>query len=165
VCGNTERFAVRDAHSRWGVRHTRNARDRIDEARRTLGLSIRYYDQFAAEEEALARTDLAIAEFRHVIDDLWPAPEEGASTRTKNHHTNRVNTLTGLWDTNTARLGHTAYAAERAITEYTDWNTNIRPTGPLRGKHLAARATAVLEGTNDDIKAKAHRRLLTLTHH
>ncbi|HKH50396.1 MAG TPA: DUF932 domain-containing protein, partial [Mycobacterium sp.] len=88
-------------------------------------------------EEALARTDLAIAEFRHVIDDLWPAPEDDASTRTRNHHTNRINTLTGLWDTNTSRLGNTAYAAERAITEYTDWNTAIRPTGqriwPVRG--------------------------------
>jgi hypothetical protein len=48
--------------------------------------------------------------------------------------------------------------------EYTDWNTAIRPTGALRGKHLAARATAVLEGTADEIKNKAHRRLLTLTH-
>jgi phage/plasmid-like protein (TIGR03299 family) len=164
VCGNTERFALRDATSRWGVRHTRNARDRINEARRTLGLSVRYYETFAAEEEALARTDLAIAEFRHVIDDLWPAPEDDASTRTRNHHTNRINTLTGLWDTSTSRLGNTANAAERAITENTERNTPIRPTGSLRGKHLAARATAVLEGTADDIKNKAHRRLLTLTH-
>jgi phage/plasmid-like protein (TIGR03299 family) len=162
-CGNTERFAVRDAHTRWGVRHTRNARDRVAEARRTLRLSVRYFQAFAAEEEALAQTEVTIAEFRQVVEQLWPAPEEGAPKRTQTHHRNRLDTLTGLYGSNSERLGATAYAAERAITEYADWKTPIRPTGSLRGRDLAARATAVLEGSNDDVKSRAHRQLLTLT--
>ena len=161
-CGNTERFAVRDAFTRWGVRHTRNARDRIAEARRTLGLSVKYFDNWAAEQEALAQTDLAIDEFRQVVNDLWPAPEDGAPKRAVTHHTNRMQALTELYDSNTAQLGRTAYAGERAITEYADWKAAIRPTGSLRGKNLAARATAVMEGNNDDLKSKAHKRLLTL---
>ena len=56
-----------------------------------------------------------------------------------------------------------ASAAERAITEYADWKQPIRPTGSLRGRNLAARATAVMEGSNDDIKSRTHRQLLTLT--
>ncbi|MGI5243352.1 DUF932 domain-containing protein [Dactylosporangium sp. CA-139066] len=162
-CGNTERFAVRDAFTRWGVRHTRNARDRVAEARRTLGLSVKYFDAFAAEEEALARTELTITEFHQVLQQLWPAPEDGAPKRTVTHHTNRRDTLGELWTANSDRLGCTAYAAERAITEYADWKQPIRPTGSLRGRDLAARATAVLEGSNDDIKSRAHRQLLTLT--
>ncbi|MBM0230511.1 DUF932 domain-containing protein [Micromonospora sp. STR1_7] len=163
-CGNTERFSVRDALTRWGVRHTRNARDRIEEARRTLRLSVDYFDQFAAEEESLARTDLAIDEFHKVIGDLWATPDEDAPVRTRNKHAKRVEILTDLYDTNAARLGRTAYAAERAITEFADWKTAIRPTGSLRGNNLAARATAVMEGSADELKSKAHRRLLTLTH-
>jgi hypothetical protein len=31
----------------------------------------------------------------------------------------------------------------------------IRPAGPLRGRDLSARATAVLEGSNNDIKRRA----------
>lgn len=161
-CGNTERFAVRDAFARWGVRHTRNARDRIDEARRTLGLTVKYFDNWAAEEEALAQTELAIDEFRKVVEDLWPAPEDGASKRKVTNHTRRLDTLTQLYDSNSAELGRTAYAGERAITEYTDWKTGIRPTGSLKGRNLAARATAVLEGNQDEQKNKAHERLLTL---
>lgn len=163
VCRNTERFALRDAQSRWGVRHTRNARDRIEEARRTLGLSVTYFAQFAAEEEALARTELALADFHHVIDELWQPPAEDSSVRTRNIHRRRVDELTDLYTTSSTQLGGTAYAAERAITEYTDWKQAIRPTGALRGNHLAARATAVLEGSNDDLKSRAHRQLLTLT--
>jgi phage/plasmid-like protein (TIGR03299 family) len=163
VCRNTERFALRDANSRWGVRHTRNARDRIEEARRTLGLSVKYFDEFAAEEEALARTQLALADFHQVVDELWQPPAEDASIRTRNSHRRRVDELTDLYTENTTRLGTTAYAAERAITEYADWKQTIRPTGSLRGNNLAARATAVLEGSNDDLKSRAHRQLLTRT--
>ncbi len=162
-CGNTERFALRDAYTRWGVRHTRNARDRIAEARRTLGLSVKYFQVFAAEEEALAQTEVTIAEFRQLVEQLWPAPEDNAPKRTKTHHSNRLDTLAGLYAGNSQRLGQTAYAAERAITEYADWRSPIRPTGSLRGRNLAARATAVMEGSNDDIKSRTHRQLLTLT--
>jgi phage/plasmid-like protein (TIGR03299 family) len=162
-CGNTERFAVRDAYTRWGVRHTRNARDRVAEARRTLGLSVRYFQVFAAEEEALARTEVTITEFQQLVEQLWPAPAEDAPKRTKTHHSTRLDTLTGLYAANSQRLGQTAYAAERAVTEYADWRSPIRPTGSLRGRNLAARATAVMEGSNDDVKARAHRQLLTLT--
>jgi phage/plasmid-like protein (TIGR03299 family) len=162
VCGNTERFAVRDAYTRWGVRHTRNALDRVSEARRTLGLSVRFYERLAADLESLARTDLAIGEYRDVLDDLWPPPKPDATQRAKTIHGHRADTLVQLYRTNSERLGRTAYAAERAITEYADWRTAIRPTGPLRGNNLAARATATLEGAHDEIKTKAHRRLLTL---
>lgn len=163
VCRNTERFALRDSNSRWGVRHTRNARDRIEEARRTLGLSVKYFDEFAAEEEALARTELALADFHRVVDELWQLPAEDASVRTRNNHRRHIDELTGLYTENAALLGTTAYAAERAITEYADWKQGIRPTGSLRGNNLAARATAVLEGSNDDLKNRAHRQLLTRT--
>ncbi|MDQ1645725.1 MAG: hypothetical protein QOJ50_1909 [Cryptosporangiaceae bacterium] len=163
LCSNTERFAVRDAFTRWGVRHTRNAADKVAEARRTLGLSISYFEKFAAEEEALARTDLAIAEFHQMLDELWEPPAEDASTRTRNHHASRTAVLEQLYRDNAERLGNTAYCAERAVTEYADWKTGIRPTGSLRGNNLAARATAVIEGTHDDIKSRAHRQLLTLT--
>jgi phage/plasmid-like protein (TIGR03299 family) len=163
VCANTERFALRDAHARWGVRHTRNARDRIAEARRTLGLSMRYFQQFAAEQQALAHTDLALSDFRKLIDDLWAPPDDDAPARARTNHERRIGALTDLYTANAAWLGTTAYAAERAITEWADWHKTIRPTGSLRGNHLAARATSVLEGADDDLKSRAHRRLLTLT--
>ncbi|MGI5243175.1 DUF932 domain-containing protein [Dactylosporangium sp. CA-139066] len=160
-CGNTERFAIRDAKTRWSVRHTKNATSRIAEARRTLQLSLKYYDGWAAEEEALARTSVEIDEFRKVIQDLYPAPDE-TSTRKVRNHQERLNALTAKWERNAEKLGRTGYAAERAITEYLDWATTQRPTGSLKGRDLAARGTAMIEGTNDEMKSKAHRRLLTL---
>jgi phage/plasmid-like protein (TIGR03299 family) len=160
VCANTERFALRDARARWGIRHTSGALSRIAEARRTLGLTLKYADTFADEETALARTDLAVDHFHQLVDDLWPM-EEDATPRTRANADRRHQRLDAMFETETARVGRTAYAAERALTDYLD---HVAPRRP--GKNMTeeiARATALMEGTDDDTKTRAHRRLLLLT--
>ncbi|MCI3928809.1 DUF932 domain-containing protein [Streptomyces sp. AN091965] len=163
VCGNTERLAVRDAYTRWTVRHTRGATSRIQEARRTLQLSIRYYDQWADEETALARTDLAINEFNELVDALWPL-EETATAKTRRAFNSRRDRLHGLFEDEAGRTGRTAYAAERAVTEYVDHFAPIRPSAAsgLKGNKPAARGLRLLEGVDDELKSRAHRRLMLL---
>lgn len=159
VCANTERFAVRDAVTRWAVRHTAGAIDEIKEARRTLGLSVKYFEQFADEETALARTDIAVADFHKVIADLWPLDDD-ASDQKRTNFAQRLGDLDEVFRTESERVGRTAYAAERAITGYLD---HVAPRRP--GKTMTeeiARATAALEGADDDMKSKAHQRLLLL---
>ncbi|MFE2181100.1 DUF932 domain-containing protein [Streptomyces sp. NPDC059455] len=166
TCENTERFAVRDAITRWKIRHTRNATDRVKEARRTLGLSLNYYDQWAAEETALARTDIAIDEFNQMIDSLWP-PQDATGPRSARNREARRDRLHGLFEGETQRTGHTAYAAERAVTEYLDHYADIRPSAAsgLKGNKPAARGLRLLEGTDDELKSQTHRRLMLLRQH
>ncbi|HET6636809.1 MAG TPA: DUF932 domain-containing protein [Streptomyces sp.] len=157
VCGNTERFALADAHARWSIRHTSGALGHLTEARRTLGLTLRYAEAFETEETALARTDIAISDFHQVIADLWPLDDD-ATDRTRKTAAKRTDRLDAMFRTETERAGRTAYAAERAITDYLD---HVAPRRP--GKSMTeeiARATALLEGTDDDTKTRAHRRLL-----
>lgn len=161
VCANTERFAVRDAKTRWGIRHTARALDRLEEARRSLGLTLQYGEAWAAEETALARTSLLIDEFHRVIADLWPL-EDDPSARTRGIADRRREQLDAMFRAESERLGRTAYAAERSITDYLD---HIAPRRP--GKTMTeeiARAAAALEGADDDTKSKAHRRLMLLAH-
>ncbi|MFJ6841388.1 DUF932 domain-containing protein [Streptomyces griseoluteus] len=160
VCGNTERFAVRDAVTRWAVRHTAGAVDQIKEARRTLGLSVQYFEKFAAEETALARTDIAVQDFHKVIAELWPLDDDATDAK-KNNAAARIGSLDAIFRTETDRVGRTAYAAERAITGYLD---HVMPRRPPRSMtEEMARATAALEGADDDRKTKAHNRLMLLT--
>ncbi|MFD4559060.1 DUF932 domain-containing protein [Streptomyces sp. NPDC058469] len=163
VCGNTERLAVEHAFTRWSIRHTRKATDRIKEARRTLGLSIKYYDRLADEETALARTDLAINEFNELIDSLWE-PDDTATPRSTRTREARRDRLHALLAEETERTGRTAYAAERAVTDYLDHYAPIRPSAAsgLKGNKPAARGLRLLEGTDDDVKSTAHRRLMLL---
>ncbi|MFE0099824.1 DUF932 domain-containing protein [Streptomyces sp. NPDC059009] len=159
VCGNTERFALRDAVSRWSLRHTSGALQNLAEARRTLGLSVRYAQAFEAEETALARTDLAINDFHKLIAELWPLDDE-AAPRARRIAERRRDRLDVMFRDESEQLGHTAYAAERVVTDYLD---HIAPRRP--GKTMSeeiARATAVLEGSDDDLKSTAHKRLMNL---
>ncbi|WP_322750974.1 MULTISPECIES: DUF932 domain-containing protein [unclassified Frankia] len=161
VCANTERFAVRDAYTKWTVRHTATASDRMEEARRSLGLSHRYYEQFAAEETLLARTDATIDEVRTLLDELWPVKDD-APTLTRQRGDERGDTVVGLFEKESARVGSTAYAAERAVTDYVDHYATIRPSGALKGNELGARGARLLDGVDDEVKDKAHRKLMLL---
>lgn len=160
VCANTERFALADAASRWAIRHTAGGLENLVEARRTLGLTVRYAEAFETEETALARTNLAIDDFHQVIADLWPLDDD-ATDRTRNSHARRTERLDAMFRAETERAGRTAYAAERTITDYLDHVAPRRP-GRTMTEELA-RATALLEGADDEMKTKAHKRLLLRT--
>lgn len=162
-CGNTERFNLRDAVARWATRHTTNALSdaNVKEARRTLGLTVKYFTQFKVEEEALARTDLAVAEFEQVMAEVSPRlfakPDADATDRTKANYDERMGTLTGMFGRQAGETGRTAYSAERA---FTDWADHVAPKRALGGSMAAARATAIIEGTDDKVKNRMHERLM-----
>ncbi|MER7063923.1 DUF932 domain-containing protein, partial [Streptomyces albidoflavus] len=138
------------------------ALDRIAEARRTLGLTVEYYEEWAAEETLLAQTEITMRDVEKLITDLWPVKDD-APLRTRNAAARRSEQLATMYRAESERLGRTAYAAERVVTDYLD---HVAPRRP--GKTMTeeiARATALLEGADDEIKTKAHKRLLTLVRH
>lgn len=158
-CGNTERFATRDAVHRWGIRHTKGGLSALEEARRTLGLTLDYAKAFEVEENQLVRTDLLIDDFHKMIDSLWTVDED-ATDRQKSFAQQRHDELEGMFHEGARKLGRTAYAAERTITDFLDHRMGVVPRNLSED---LARAQRSLEGTNDDLKSKAHRKLLLLT--
>lgn len=162
-CGNTERFNLRDAVARWSTRHTTNALDddRLEEARRTLNLSVKYFGDFKDEEEQLARINLQLAEFEALAADIYGAKPGAEATDTKKRNwDDRMGTLTGMWKGQAEETGKTAYSAERVFTDFID---HVAPKRVAGDKMAAARATALIEGTDDKVKNNVHARLLTLT--
>jgi phage/plasmid-like protein (TIGR03299 family) len=159
VCQNTERFALRDAKARWGVRHSSGALAKIHEAREALGMTVTYATEFEAEETALARTDIVIDEFHAIVADLWPLKTD--SKQAKTMHGKRIATLDAMFRSETERAGLTAYAAERTITDYLDHVAPRRASKTMSEE--IARATLLMEGADDEVKTTAHRKLMLLT--
>lgn len=162
VCGNTERFAVRDAFTSWTVRHTANIGNQIQEARRTLQMSNAYYDRLTAELEILARAELTLDQARDVVDVMFEPLAVDATAKQATFRAGQVDAVMAVYGDNAEHLGRTAYALERGVTEWLDWHRNIQPGRSFNGDGLAARATMNLEGAMDSTKSKVHRRLLTL---
>ena len=160
-CANTNRFALRDAHTRWGVRHTTNGLQRIEEARKTLNLSVKYFEKFAAEETELSRIDYEVDQFRALLDELWPTEADAElSKRQITVKSRREDALMANWAVEAERLGKTAYAAENAVTGYLD---HLAPRRVQKDMLSEARASAALLGSDDDLKTKAHSKLMLLT--
>lgn len=162
ICKNTERLAVTGAFTKWTTRHTSGAADRLAEARRTLGLTSRYYERFGIEETELARTLITIDEVRALLPAAILSPAEtatNASERTRRNGLDKIDAVLGLFGVETERVGSTAYAAERAVTGYLDHHSRILPG--TRGEAVG-RAERLLTGTHDEIKDRTHRRLMLL---
>jgi phage/plasmid-like protein (TIGR03299 family) len=161
-CGNTERFAIRDAVSKWTVRHTKNAKNKLEIARQTLGLTNAYYAAWQEEEMSLVQTPFTDNEIDALCDQVWGELDTDAAKRTVTLDTNRRETVREIWRMERDRCGSNAYAAERAITGYADHYQELRPRNDLKGNPLAALGAAIMEGNQDDTKSKAHKALLTL---
>jgi phage/plasmid-like protein (TIGR03299 family) len=169
-CRNTERFAIRDAHSTWGVRHTKNwsSAERKAEARAALGLTTNYYAKWRDEEMELLgynMTGVQFDKFFDLVDGLdasWAKPEE-AKGRGVTIYQNRRNELEELLGSNMRELGRNGYAAERAVTEYLDHKLTRRTSSSWGGVSVDnARRGIALLGNDDDKKAKLHEGLLSL---
>lgn len=156
ACGNTERFAMRDALSSWRVRHTTNVLQRVEEARKALGLTVKFFEHFKTEEEQLARNEMLMGEFQDLLGNLWPVKED-ATDRQKRGADERNGILTSMFRAETDKLGWRAYTAERVITDFADHVAPKRVAGDQMG---AARATAIVEGTADGLKTRAHELLM-----
>jgi phage/plasmid-like protein (TIGR03299 family) len=175
VCGNTNRFAFRDAVSVIALQHSRNLAENIEKARRVLGMTLGYRDTFAAEAEALMRTETTIDGFRDVMSDLFAdesgpkslsgrvfagRERDGEGNRTRLANDRREVALEELWSVETGRVGENLYAAEQAYTGYRDWG--IVRTGKDAASRWQNRITASLAGADDTLKTRAHARMMEL---
>lgn len=171
-CRNTERFAVSDAKSSWGVRHTVNwdSASRQAEARTALGLTAKYYQNWRAEEMELLGFNLTgrtLDTFWDVVEDLdaagaWKKPEQEKG-RHVTFYNKRRDALEELLGSNMGTLGRNAYAAERAVTEYLDHQITRKTSTSWGGASTDdARRGIALLGNDDDKKARLHAGLLTL---
>ena len=157
LCGNTHNFAFRDAASRWGIRHSTNIHSKLEVARETLGLTVKGYEAFTAEEETLLHTGMTTNEFDAFLATLYERTGEDATKNARTREAKRDDALHEVWALETGRLGTNRFAAEMALTGY--WDNQVRKV--TDGKSAVARATALLEG-EDKRKNAVHRQLLTV---
>jgi phage/plasmid-like protein (TIGR03299 family) len=76
VCNNTLSLALRDCTHRITIRHTRDARQRLEHAHRVMGIANRLSDQLDGIFNRWARVRISDAEVKHLIRQaLSPARE------------------------------------------------------------------------------------------
>jgi phage/plasmid-like protein (TIGR03299 family) len=148
VCANTQAAAIRDHVSSVCFKHTANAKAAVQQARTTLGLTVKYCEAFAAEAEQLVNTTTTDAQFWALIHNLYPPTPADAPTRSRNADADRTQALATLWHDAPTQNGirGTAWAAYQAVTEYVDHYAPVR----VNDGHETARATRLLTTEEPD---------------
>lgn len=119
VCQNTVTAAFRGAPHKFSIRHTANARGRVQDAREALNMTFTYADRFQAEGEALLAQSFTDAEFDAFLASLYDVQDvapENISTRKQNI----MQGVRNLWNSSPTleSTKGTRYGAFQAYTEY-----------------------------------------------
>ena len=145
------------ALTRWGTRHTTNGLERMEEARRNLGMTLTYAEKFTAEQERMAHSAATMDDILLAMEALWPQEAEPSKRGTTIAQA-REDQLAEGWARFSTELGRTKYAAERVFTDHFD---HVAPRRTAKGESLAAvRSIAALTGADDKNKTKVHKLLL-----
>lgn len=132
VCANTLCAALgRAGASGFTFRHVGNIEDKLNEARKVLGLAARYFDDFHAQAQNLAAAVLSDAQREAYFLALYPDPEKGDPAKQRQVRM----TLWGLLDrgkgADLESARGTAWGLYNATAEYVDHHVPSRDSDGL----------------------------------
>lgn len=172
VCENTVNAAFGAAVSSFSLRHTSGIEDRIEEARRALGLTHAYLDQFEEIAEKMLLTKLTRKQVLNTIAQTFPIKDVNPLQLTERElalaiadsgTTSPTLKALAMVDTseNIDNIRGTAWGVFNGIAEYLDYGTFYRSRGVSA---LDNRASSILlDGPAAQKKSKAAEILVALS--
>lgn len=107
----------------WSTRHTGSVMNRIEAAKRTLGLYREYNDLFFAQAEEMVESKMTARQFDRVLEDLFIV-----DSVTRERDTDAQNEVRALYELSPscANVFGTWWGGFNAVSEYADWRTGVR---------------------------------------
>jgi phage/plasmid-like protein (TIGR03299 family) len=138
VCDNTMAAGLAEAGQQIKIKHSRNSKLRIGEARDALHIVYQVAEDFAAEVATLCQTTVSDKQWNAFLDAHAPLPEETGRAWTLAE--NKRDALTKLWnhDNRVAPWRGTAWGVVQAINTYTHHEQTVRGAGRVERNMLRA---------------------------
>jgi phage/plasmid-like protein (TIGR03299 family) len=76
VCNNTLNLALSSAKRSWATRHTGDLKNKMEEAKYTLGLATRYVEELKDTAGKLANMTISDNDYKDFVRELFPEPTE-----------------------------------------------------------------------------------------
>ena len=122
VCANTVAMALKGGRGQGiSVRHTRNMRNRMEEARNIFGLANQQLDNVVDFSKALAQTQMTNDNWDTFANTLIPDPKEGNKKRAENAREKLQNLYLMGRGQDLPGVRFTGWAAYNAVTEYVNY--------------------------------------------
>jgi phage/plasmid-like protein (TIGR03299 family) len=152
VCANTVTLGLREAKTKWTLRHKSDLQGKVHEAREALEMAFKYEDAFAAEVEKLMEIEITKDKFYSIIDKIVPA--------SKVQHAKDVDLIMDIWENeDTVKMGGgegNGWGAFNAVTYFTD-HKNYRTDESAFNSIIG---TGVGTGLAEKLRPAAHKAIL-----
>lgn len=158
VCWNTLIASMQDSKDGISIRHMGNIRDKVDEARRVLGITIDYYNQFEQIAKQLVDVKLNVEKAERYYNSLLfrdKKPDE-ISTNLINKRDRLLYLFENGKGNRLPGIKHSAWAAWNAVSEYTDNEKNVKGLASDRTRKLKD----IWFGNSAQLKQKAYAQIL-----
>ena len=124
VCNNTLNLALNTAKRSWSAKHIGNIDDKLDEARRTLGLAEHYMEELASTADDLANTSLTTLQVEEFINELFPVEEDASDRIKQNAQILKDNFMVCYLAPDIQKFRNTAWGVVNAAS---DFSTHSKP--------------------------------------
>ncbi len=128
VCQNTLDIAIRGKGTTYKIRHTKNMRDRLEEAKRIMGFAAEYDAAFEAEVNELFKSPVSDGKFWDIVTNIYPKPEKDVKGSVAKW-TTRTDRYVEVWNGATGSMDNlpkNAWRAVNAFTEADQWKPKAR---------------------------------------
>lgn len=157
VCANTLAVAIRESGMAIRIKHTTNAKARMDAAVKVMANVMDAATGIKAKMERLASHKLTRESVQHVLDRLFPPSADEKANQTRRNNT--LVEVLGLYDNNDKSafpsVKGTGYNLFNAITEYADHFRTARGNGSKPEQVATARAESAMFGSGEKLKTQA----------
>jgi hypothetical protein len=144
----------RKATPRFSIRHVGEARFKLEEARRILGLSKQYVEVLQQESEELLAKPMGVDSFLVFTREVWgvSTDDEALSKRSLSLAKTRDDELLSILASQTCEFGRgTAYAGVQAVIEHLDFYGTVRGGEDAQSR----RYERIMAGELDRAKTRA----------
>jgi phage/plasmid-like protein (TIGR03299 family) len=139
VCANTLTAGLRAAKSKFTVRHTATATQKVADARTALKLTWEYLDDFALEAEQLAEVNVSDGDIEQLLAELFPT-KEGDPDRVKTRNANRASQVMAVYAGRTLDgMRGNGWGFIQAVNEWELWKSPVRGGEDVRHERQASR--------------------------
>lgn len=159
VCQNTLNMSMSDAKNGISIRHSGNIKNKIEESRKILGLSINYYNQFEQMIKKFDTIDMQKESLNAYFDNILDINDEKEPSTRKE---NQKHDLLCLFEHGKGqKLGnkHSLWKAYNAVTEYVDHKRTVKNLE----KDNTNKLQSIWFGSGAKMKEKAYKEAVVLS--
>lgn len=151
VCQNTLNIAVGSADEKVCIRHTKNARIKVQQAKAAIGIAEEAYKKFNEATMYLASVQFNTALLNAYFNNILPL-RDSMTDITKNHVMEIRKNITEIFEKENddiPEIGGTAWAAFNSVTQYSDHFK------PVRKENSERRINSIWFGASSMMKQNA----------